>query len=107
MKIPKAIKTLELNQPPQQPKQTLGTSPSLMVTPRVPVGEEENVDEFLDVEINRGRVINGKMSAASDTAEDDTDTVRSDGIKTNQERERICPSALIMAGGMSSLNTHS
>jgi len=78
-----------------------------MITPRAHVGEEENVDEFLDVEINRGRVVAElrKMSAGSDTAEEDT--VRSDGNKTNQERERFCPSALIMAGGMSSLNTHS
>jgi hypothetical protein len=78
-----------------------------MITPRAHIGEEENVDEFLDVEINRGKVVaeNRKMSAGSDTAEEDT--VRSDGTKNNQDRERFCPSALIMAGGMSSLNTHS
>ena len=78
-----------------------------MLTPRVYVGEEENVDEFVDVEIGYGKVVVElrKMSAGSDTAEEDT--VRSDGTKTDQERERFCPSALIMAGGMSSLNTHS
>jgi len=78
-----------------------------MFTPRAYIGEEENVDEFLDVEIKRGKVVaeTRKLSAGSDTVEEDT--VRSDGTKTNRDRERFCPSALIMSGGLSSLNTHS
>lgn len=86
----------------------MGTSPTMMVTPRAYIGEEENVDEFLDVEIKRGKVVadTRKLSAGSDTVEEE-ETVRSDGTKTNLDRERLCPSALIMSGGLSSLNTHS
>jgi hypothetical protein len=73
VKIPKAIKTLDLKAPKNYAR------------------TEQTVENFVDVELNK--------------VETDEETVKSDG--TRAEVERMCPSALIMAGGMSSLNNYS
>lgn len=83
-------------------------SPSFLTTPLIKVNndQDQTVDQFLDVEINRGKIVSRKQSQGSGSLTEE-DTVRSDGNKSINEKERLCPSSLIMAGRMSIINTAS
>ena len=83
-------------------------SPSFLTTPLIKVNndQDQTVDQFLEVEINRGKIVSRKQSQGSGSLTEE-DTVRSDGNKSINEKERLCPSSLIMAGRMSIINTAS
>jgi len=110
------LNTMDLCKQLARPIQTLATSPSqISVTPKgttpiirqVNLEADEDVDDYLDVEIDAGRVKGELVKPTVSGSDTEEDTIHSDEGGRHKEPERLCPSALIMAGRMSSINTAS